>query len=228
MTEEASVPQSDTRGRLVDAAFTLFGEQGFEQTTVDQIAALAGVGRTTFFRMFASKEAVLFPDHERLLAAVDARLQSASRLSATIALIEAATIVLDHYLEDGEVARRRYELTRSVPALRAAETSSLRSYQRVFRDHTLRWGYDDLTADLIGAGVVAAHNHVLRLWLLRRTETPHADLAAAVTKVARMAEGPDAGAGAQVIVLDTRVPTDQVVAAIRRLQDEVDNTPSET
>ncbi|GAB7008037.1 TetR family transcriptional regulator [Nocardioides sp. AN3] len=214
------MPQTDTRARMVDAAFALFSEQGFEQTTVDQIAALAGVGRTTFFRMFASKEAVLFPDHERLLAAVDLRLRSASSMSSTIALIEAATIVLDHYLAEGDVARKRYALTRSVPALRAAETSSLRSYQRVFRDHTAQWGYDDLTADLIGAGVVAAHNHVLRRWLLKRTDTPHADLAAAVTKVTRMAESREESAGSQVIVLDTRLPTDEVVAALRKLQDD--------
>lgn len=211
------MPQPDARNRMVEAAFALVAEQGFEQTTVDQIAARAGVGRATFFRVFTSKEGVLFPDHDRLLSAVDARLQSATGTSSTIALIEGAKIVLDHYLEEGEVARRRYALTRSVPALRAAETASLRSYQRVFRDHAVRWGYDDLTADLLGAGVVTAHNHVLRLWLLGRTETPDADLAAAVTRVSRMADGHRDGGGSQVVVLDTRLPAEELVAAIRNL-----------
>lgn len=49
-----------TREALRAAAFTLFRARGFERTTVDQIAAEAGVSRTTFFRYFATKEAVVF------------------------------------------------------------------------------------------------------------------------------------------------------------------------
>ncbi|KND33817.1 TetR family transcriptional regulator, partial [Streptomyces acidiscabies] len=53
------------RDALVAAAFRLFLERGYEQTTVDDIVALAGVGRRSFFRYFPSKEDVVFPDHER-------------------------------------------------------------------------------------------------------------------------------------------------------------------
>jgi AcrR family transcriptional regulator len=214
------VSSTDARTRLTTAAFDLFAEQGFEQTTVDQIAAHAGVGRTTFFRMFASKEAVLLPDHDRLLSAVDARLRSASSTTAKLALTEGVTVVLDHYLTEGDIARQRYALTRSVPALRAAETASLRSYHRLFRDHLVRWGYDDLTADLIGAGVVAAHNFAFRDWLRGHTDQPHADLAAAIDTVFKMAPDRDSPAGSQVIVLDSALPPEDVVAALRRLQHE--------
>lgn len=48
--------------RIADAAFALFESQGYRETTIDQIAASARVGRRTFFRYFPSKEAVLF-DH---------------------------------------------------------------------------------------------------------------------------------------------------------------------
>ncbi len=58
-----------TREALADAALRLYAEQGFEQTTVDQIAEAAEVARRTFFRYFPSKEAALFPDRERRLAA---------------------------------------------------------------------------------------------------------------------------------------------------------------
>jgi AcrR family transcriptional regulator len=48
-----------TRDRLIRAALELFGSQGYEQTTVQQITQRAGVAKGTFFNYFASKEEVL-------------------------------------------------------------------------------------------------------------------------------------------------------------------------
>ncbi|MEU1275443.1 TetR family transcriptional regulator [Streptomyces sp. NPDC005799] len=44
------------REEVSEVAFRLFAEQGFDKTTVEQIAAEAGLGRTTFFRYFGTKE----------------------------------------------------------------------------------------------------------------------------------------------------------------------------
>ncbi|WP_406322768.1 TetR family transcriptional regulator [Streptomyces sp. NBC_01637] len=44
------------RAEVSDVAFRLFTERGFENTTVEQIAAAAGLSRTTFFRYFGTKE----------------------------------------------------------------------------------------------------------------------------------------------------------------------------
>ena len=52
--------QPDSRGRLEQAAMALYSEQGFESTTVAEIAARAGLTERTFFRQFADKREVLF------------------------------------------------------------------------------------------------------------------------------------------------------------------------
>lgn len=47
------------RAEVSEVAFRLFAEQGFDETTVEQIAAEAGLSRTTFFRYFGTKEEVV-------------------------------------------------------------------------------------------------------------------------------------------------------------------------
>jgi AcrR family transcriptional regulator len=61
-TSSRAVRTRETRARIAEAALELFVTQGYAETTIDQIAEAAGVGRRTVFRHFATKEAMLF-DH---------------------------------------------------------------------------------------------------------------------------------------------------------------------
>lgn len=155
--------------RLAEAAVTLFDENGYEETTVDDIAARAGVSRSTFFRYYRSKEDAIFPNHDTLLAKVDARLRTSTADTAIVAVTDAVRIVLAHYVEDAEVSLRRYHLVRRVSALRDREIASVARYQRLFREFIGTWLTGspdaDLRAELMAASVVAAHNQVLRGWL---------------------------------------------------------------
>lgn len=212
--------------RLAQAAFELFAERGFDETTVDEIAARAGTGRTTFFRAFGSKEEVVFPDHETVLASVQARLDAASPGAEPVAVAEAARLVLQHYLAEGELARTRYRLTSRVPALRAREIASQRQYQRVFLAFARRWyaeGYGagaDLRAELLADAVVTAHNHVLRQWLRGRTDSPEADFDAAMAEVLRLfASGPASDSPAGVLVLRTDRDLGPLLPQLRELLD---------
>lgn len=158
------------REALVAAAFQLFLERGYEQTTVDDIVALAGVGRRSFFRYFPSKEDVVFPDHERCLTDMTAFLAASTESDEPVRRVcDAARLVLLMYAENPAFSVQRYRLTKKVPGLRAYELSVVWRYERALAEY-LRGrfaGRPDgiLRADVIAAAVVAAHNNALRSWL---------------------------------------------------------------
>ncbi|MFI1358845.1 TetR family transcriptional regulator [Streptomyces sp. NPDC020898] len=158
------------RDALVAAAFQLFLERGYEQTTVDDIVALAGVGRRSFFRYFPSKEDVVFPDHERCLADMTAYLADSPEDAEPVGRVSAAArMVLLMYAENPAFSVQRYRLTKKVPGLRASELSVVWRYERALAAY-LRGRFagrpdGTLQADVIAASVVAAHNNALRSWL---------------------------------------------------------------
>ena len=73
----------DARERLETAALDLFVENGYEETTVAQIAERAGLNRATFFRHFAEKREVLFGG-EDVLAGLFADAIRAASPNATL------------------------------------------------------------------------------------------------------------------------------------------------
>lgn len=210
-----------TRERLVSAAFELFAEHGFENVTVEEIAQRAGVGRSTFFRNFATKEDVIFPSHDALLAKIDGRLSTAATQSRDVAVAEAARLVLQHYLSEGAQARTRYQLTSAVPALQAREGASQRQYQRLFTRYLARWWADQpdgaLRAELMAASVVTAHNHVLRRWLRGESSDPLADFDHAIELV--LNQPSESGATTAVVVLRTDGGVEAVANRLRRALD---------
>ena len=74
----------DAAGRFRAAAMELFGEIGYEQTTVAAIAERAGLTARTFFRYFADKREVLFSGSERLQALMVDALAKAPASAAPI------------------------------------------------------------------------------------------------------------------------------------------------
>jgi AcrR family transcriptional regulator len=226
------VTKPAARERLARAAFDLFDEQGYEQATVDEIAARAGVGRTTFFRYFRSKEDVIFPDHDRMVEQVKGRLRAAAHGTAIAAVADAARLVLQDYLDEGDLARRRYALTSTVPALRNREIVSVARYQRVFREFlagqpagqpAAQFGgpeeFAQLRAEVTAAAVVAAHNHVLRRWLRGEGGAPLAEFDLAMRQVRTLFDGDGSapGPGTTIAVFRTGEDIDALLPALRRL-----------
>ncbi|OLT12161.1 hypothetical protein BJF78_24840 [Pseudonocardia sp. CNS-139] len=79
--------RAEVRRELVAAAVALFRTRGYEDTTVDDIAAAAGVGRRTFFRYFRGKEDAVSPDHEAGLARLAAIFEDAHPSEPTASLV---------------------------------------------------------------------------------------------------------------------------------------------
>lgn len=158
------------RAELSALAVELFLERGYEGTTVEDIAAAAGMSRRSFFRYFPSKEDVVFPDHERCLSDMQAFLaRSPEDADPVRRVCDAARLVLGMYAENPAFSVQRYHLTKKVPGLRAYELSVVWRYERALAEY-LRGrlgGRPDgiLRADVIAAAVVAAHNNALRSWL---------------------------------------------------------------
>ncbi|MER6350203.1 TetR/AcrR family transcriptional regulator [Streptomyces sp. NPDC001595] len=226
--------KSPARIRLADAAFALFDERGYEQTTIDDIAERAGVGRTTFFRHYRSKEAVIFPDHDRLLDLIRDRLATSSHSTALVAVSDAVRLVLLHYIEEGDLARRRYALTSKVAALRDREIASVARYQRLFREFIADWMGDpteaaSLRAELMAAAVVAAHNHVLRRWLRGESADPVAEIDDAMREVVALfppRSARDESAGTTVVAFRTGQELDALLPALKRVVEGASGLPS--
>jgi AcrR family transcriptional regulator len=198
-SDPAAVPGSavlDTRARIAAAAFELFAAQGYDGTTVDAIAERAGIARRTFFRYFRSKDDVIFPDHDTLLATVTQHLASQAGVSPVVAVCAGVRLVFRSYVDDPQVSRQRYRLTRTVAALRDRELASVRRYERAFSRYVrerLTEGHTEshaaLRADVIAATVVAAHNAVLREWLRDGGDyDPMAELETALSWVTQILE----------------------------------------
>jgi AcrR family transcriptional regulator len=121
--------RQQTRQALISAAVRLFEEKGYDETTVAEITAAAGVSTKTFFNYFTSKDEVLFPHLSgRIDAAVAVIGQHRPGENVAGVLIRAMEHMLADAVRDelaAGLASARLPLVLSVPAVQAA---TLRRY----------------------------------------------------------------------------------------------------
>lgn len=121
MTNISAVGKRDlTRARLLSVALDLFDGRGYDNTTVAQIAAAAGVAEMTYFRHFATKDAVLVDDpYDPVIASVVAQQpRDLSALERTRRGFEIALAQLSS--DEDEAVRRRLRIVAAHPDLRAS------------------------------------------------------------------------------------------------------------
>jgi mycofactocin system transcriptional regulator len=167
-----------SRAELEQAAFGLFAARGFDATTVDEIAAAAGIGRRTFFRYFPSKNDIPWGAFETELDRMRVRLKACP---AQVPLMEAIRVAL---IDFNQVApaqvplhRRRMELILRVPTLLAHSTLRFAAWRAVIAEFVAeRSGRrpDDLAPQAIAHAVLGVAIAAYERWL----DDPGADLGA--------------------------------------------------
>ena len=163
--------------RLQQAALDLFHEQGFEQTTVAEIAARAGVTERTFFRYFTDKREALFAGGAALEARfVDAVAECDSDRpldQVTAALSRAGAFFAE---ERRDWSRRRAAVVFSNTALNERELLKMGSLGRALAAALRTRGLDEPAATLLAQSAVTVFQVAFARWVSEGEDRPYEEL----------------------------------------------------
>ncbi|MFE1771324.1 TetR/AcrR family transcriptional regulator [Streptomyces sp. NPDC059008] len=159
-----------TRDALIRAALELFTEQGYEATTIDEIAEAVDVSQRTYFRYFANKEDVVFAVPEmveaRFIEELGARPATEAPLTALRSAVMAAWDDIGSAIESVipvELHMRSYQMIESTPALVAVHLRrSSELEEQIARLIARREGLD-VDTDPRPRVLVAAFSGVMRV-----------------------------------------------------------------
>lgn len=162
-------PRQTSARDLEVAALRLFAEQGFDDTTVDDIAAAAGVSRRTFFRYFDSKVAVLWQDFDNEVVSLRAALDDTPPDVPVMDAVRHAVVGVNRYrADDLPELRRRMHLVASVPAIHASSAVHYDAWERAITEFVARrvgQPADALQALAVGMATLAACRAAYDVWL---------------------------------------------------------------
>jgi AcrR family transcriptional regulator len=167
----------ETRQRITEAGLKLFGANGFEATTLDAIAAEAGISRRTFFHYFKSKDEILLSLQgslgERLVAALGEQPPTSHPLEATrqaLASIvapfgNAELLVIDRMMRSSEAVQNR------------KQASYMRDEGLLFAALRERWPSEsDIALRLVATVTIGAARHSIDTWSAEGGTRPFAEV----------------------------------------------------
>ncbi|WAL69327.1 TetR family transcriptional regulator [Amycolatopsis cynarae] len=157
--------EPNARGRLQQAALELYGERGFDQTTVAEIAQRAGLTERTFFRHFSDKREVLFTGTEALRELLVRAIAEAPDSAAPIEAAAAALTAIGGAIPDREFSRQRQAVIEANAELRERELIKLASLGSAFAGALRERGVADLTASLTAEAGMAVFRVAFERWL---------------------------------------------------------------
>ncbi|MFC4128680.1 mycofactocin system transcriptional regulator [Nocardia rhizosphaerae] len=171
-------PPRTTRRELEVIAMKLFAEYGFDEVTVERIAAAAGVSERTFFRYFPSKTEVLWHQFDNEVADLRDAFAAVPDDEPMMAAVRRIVVAANRYRpEDIPELRTRMRLVSGVPALSAGAGAHYDAWERAVGEFAARrLGTDpaDLIPLAVGRTTLAAARAAFDAWL-ERGDTPLTD-----------------------------------------------------
>ena len=177
------------REAVLDAAERVFGDEGYDATKVQRIAAESGVSLTTLYSVFESKWEIYRAVHRRRLSEVMQRAQGvfSDDASALETLIAGTRMQLEFFMEHRDYTKMQLkEVTAwsSVELLRSPEQveglgHGLEQFAMLFRQGIAEGDFVDDDPELMARMVIACQQVRLAMWMDSGSETTPADVVAA-------------------------------------------------
>lgn len=153
-----------TRERIAGCALDLFERQGFEGTTVAEVATAAGVTEMTVFRHFPTKELLVLDDpyDPMIVAAIGDQPRTLGPMARTVRGLRTAWRRVPE--PEGDVVRRRVRVVAASAGLRAAAWRSGAETERRIVEQLVRDGAATVAARVAASAVLAALTAALFAW----------------------------------------------------------------
>ncbi len=170
--------EPNARGRLELAALELYGERGYDQTTVAEIAKRAGLTERTFFRYFADKREVLFYGsgmlQDGLVQGIEDAPAGLPPIDAVGAALESVTGIFE---ERGDLARQRQAIVAATPELQERELIKLASLSAALARALRRRGVTEPGASLAAEAGTAVFRVAFQRWVSQPADSGRQPLA---------------------------------------------------
>ena len=158
--------EPDSRGRLEQAAMELYSQQGFESTTVAEIAERAGLTERTFFRHFADKREVLFSGSGAFQELIVSNVANASdSLTPVDAAAEGLLAAAAMLQTRTEFARQRAKIIAANAELQERELIKFASLSAALADTLRGRGVADPAASLTAEVAMAVFRSAFERWI---------------------------------------------------------------
>lgn len=185
--------RQETRLEIAECAATLFADQGYDETTVEDIAAAAGISLRTFYRYCAAKEDALTPLLASSVGQLVEALASHPADEPLTAVVAATFGTPDsaRRLADTERARRLVRVMGEVPAIRMRWLASGREMQQQLAPAlAARTGTaeDSLEVHLLANALIGGLNVALEHWAWQETPDDFAELTLRALRFLRVDE----------------------------------------
>jgi AcrR family transcriptional regulator len=156
--------QEFVRDAIWAAAIDLFAEQGFEETTIDDIADAAGTSRRTFFRHFESKRDLMAQPVVSYGASLTKTIESCPRAASPADLFRHVVLEVAQRTVSDSRMRKVMEIAARYPAAREAQLSRVAEVQDGLAEAFARRCKDEVAAHVLAGLTLSALSLAYRVW----------------------------------------------------------------